>query len=265
MKYAVIAVTDSARITAEYIVKEIPDCRLYFQKEKGWLKSNTGRLFREYKGLIFIMATGIVVRIIAPYLESKYSDPAVVVVDDACRYSISLLSGHEGGANDLTARIATLLNAQAVITTASDTNRNIIIGVGCRRDTPANEIEAAVESCLKESKLSWDRIRTAATIELKNDEPGLLEVFYNKGVPVNFFSTSDINNFEGPFDISNTAVKKLGVKAVAEPCALMAGYKTELIQSKKIIGNVTVALAREHLRSGLLAADRINTMNGRNI
>jgi len=265
MKYAVIAVTDSAKITAEYIAKKLPDSHLYFQKEKGWLKSNTNRLFHEYKGLIFIMATGIVVRIIAPYLESKYSDPAVVVVDDACRYSISLLSGHEGGANDLTAKVATLLNAQAVITTASDTNRNIIIGVGCRRNTTANEIEDAVENCLKENNLKWNNICTAATIDLKKDETGLLEVFNNQGIPVKFFSTSEINSFDGPFDISNTAVKKLGVKAVAEPCALMAGYKTELIQSKKIIGNVTVALAMEQLRSELLSVNKMNTTNGRKI
>ena len=262
MKYAVIAVTDSARITAEYIVKKLPESRLYFQKEKGWLKSNIEHLFCECKGLIFIMATGIVVRIIAPCIDSKYSDPAVVVVDDACRYSISLLSGHEGGANDLSAKIATLLNAQAVITTASDTNRNIIIGVGCRRNTPADEIKEAVESCLKENNLSWNNIQTAATIDLKNDETGLLEVFSNKGVPVRFFSISEINSFDGPYTVSNTAVKNLGVKAVAEPCALLAGYKTELIQHKKIIGNVTVALAKEQLRSKLLT---INTINGRNI
>jgi len=251
MKYAVIAVTDSAKITAEFIVKKLPDSRLFFKKEKGWLKSNIDNLFREYKGLIFIMATGIVIRMIAPYVDSKYSDPAVVVVDDACRYSISLLSGHEGGANDLSAKIATFLNAQAVITTASDTNRNIIIGAGCRRNTSANEIKDAVESCLKGNSLSWSNIRTAATIDLKSDEAGLLEVFNSKGIPIRFFSISEINSFEGPYTVSKTALKKLGIKAVAEPCALLAGYKTELIQPKKIIGNVTVALAREQLRSGL--------------
>lgn len=96
-------------------------------------------------------------------------------------------------------------------------------------------------------------------------EIGLLEVFNNKGVPVRFFSTSEINSFDGPYTVSNTAVKKLGVKAVAEPCALMAEYKAELIQPKKIIGNVTVALARKQLRSGLLAANRMNTMYRRNI
>ena len=249
MKYAVIGITDSAKNSAEYIASMLPHCRLYFNTEKGWLKSNSERLFLEYEGLIFIMATGIVVRIIAPYVTSKYSDPAVVVVDDACRYSISLLSGHEGGANKLAARVATLLNAQAVITTASDTNRKIIIGVGCRRDTPASEIRKAVDSCLKDNNINWNSISTASTIDLKKDETGLLEVFNKRGIPVKFFGKDEINSFNGPYSVSNTALKTLGVKAVAEPCALLAGYKTELIQVKRIIGNVTVALSREKVKS----------------
>ena len=155
-----------------------------------------------------------------------------------------------------------LLNAKPVITTSGDANRDIIIGIGCRRNTPANEIEAAVESCLQENRLSWNQVWTAATIELKRNEPGLSEFFLYKGIPVHFFSIGDINNFDGPYNISHTAVKRLGVKAVAAPCALLAGHKAELIQPKKVIGNVTVALAREKLRSQILIANTMNTMDG---
>jgi cobalt-precorrin 5A hydrolase len=66
------------------------------------------------------MATGIVIRAVAPYLESKLTDPAVIGVDATGKFVISLLSGHYGGANELTRTIAKGINATAVITTASD-------------------------------------------------------------------------------------------------------------------------------------------------
>ncbi|WP_027180265.1 cobalt-precorrin 5A hydrolase [Maridesulfovibrio bastinii] len=76
--------------------------------------------FKKYDSHVFISACGIVVRSIAPLLESKLSDPAVVVIDQQAKFVISLLSGHLGGANELTEKIAAKINAQAVITTATD-------------------------------------------------------------------------------------------------------------------------------------------------
>jgi cobalt-precorrin 5A hydrolase len=70
--------------------------------------------------LVAVMATGIVIRAVAPYLESKLTDPAVIGVDAAGKFVISLLSGHYGGANELTKIIAKGIGATAVITTASD-------------------------------------------------------------------------------------------------------------------------------------------------
>jgi len=70
--------------------------------------------------LVCVMAAGIVVRGIAPYLQGKDSDPAVVVVDEAGQFAISLLSGHLGGANELARGVAEVLGGTAVITTATD-------------------------------------------------------------------------------------------------------------------------------------------------
>lgn len=85
-------------------------------------KKEVERSFKKSDGIIFIMATGIVVRAIAPFLKNKVEDPAVVVLDEKGRYAISLLSGHLGGANDLTKRVAALIDAEPVITTATDVN-----------------------------------------------------------------------------------------------------------------------------------------------
>ena len=245
VKTAVIAVTESAEPTAKEIAEALPGCSLVYEREKGWLRENTERLFREYEGLIFIMASGIVVRMIAPFVDSKYSDPAVVVVDDARRYAISLLSGHEGGANALAARVATILRAEPVITTASDTNRRIIIGVGCRRGTPAAEITNAAGAALESAGLEWTNVRAAATIDIKHDEPGITECFGSRGIPVVYFSKEQINRFDGPYSVSETALRNIGVRAVAEPCALLAGRKTALILPKQKTGKITIALAQE--------------------
>jgi cobalt-precorrin 5A hydrolase len=76
--------------------------------------------FTHYGGHVVLAATGIVVRALAPLLVHKAQDPAVVVVDQAGRFAVSLLSGHLGGANSLARRVAEILDGQAVITTATD-------------------------------------------------------------------------------------------------------------------------------------------------
>ncbi|USK31722.1 cobalamin biosynthesis protein [Bacillus sp. F19] len=82
-------------------------------------------LFQSYKGIIMIISLGAVVRMIAPLLKDKKTDPAVVVIDDKGKHAISVLSGHLGGANELTKEVADLLGAAPVITTASDVQKTI--------------------------------------------------------------------------------------------------------------------------------------------
>jgi cobalt-precorrin 5A hydrolase len=88
--------------------------------------------FRHGANLVCVMAAGIVVRGIAPHLRSKDQDPAVVVVDEAGKFAISLLSGHLGGANQLAGQVAQILKGTPVITTASDV-----------QGLPALDLEAA--------------------------------------------------------------------------------------------------------------------------
>lgn len=87
------------------------------------VKTFVGKIFDKYDYIIFIMATGIVVRSIADLVSSKFSDPAILVLDEQGKNVISLLSGHLGGANEMTLRISNLINANPVITTATDVNK----------------------------------------------------------------------------------------------------------------------------------------------
>lgn len=80
----------------------------------------TSDIFTKYEGLLFIMASGIAVRAVAPHVVSKASDPAVLVMDECGKHCISLLSGHLGGANAWAREVAAAAGADPVITTATD-------------------------------------------------------------------------------------------------------------------------------------------------
>ncbi|MBM7603000.1 cobalt-precorrin 5A hydrolase [Metabacillus crassostreae] len=90
-------------------------------------------LFSSYKGIVMIISLGAVVRMIAPLLKDKKTDPAVVVIDDKGNHVISVLSGHLGGANELTKELADHLDATPVITTASDVQKTIPVDLFGRK------------------------------------------------------------------------------------------------------------------------------------
>lgn len=92
-------------------------------KELGGVMRFMAENFQSAAHIVFIGATGIVVRAIAPHLQDKFTDPAVLVLDEAGQFVISLLSGHAGGANALTTELSKALGASAVITTATDVNK----------------------------------------------------------------------------------------------------------------------------------------------
>ena len=84
-------------------------------------------LFKKSNALICVFSLGAVIRLIAPHLKDKKTDPAVIVIDDKTSFVISVLSGHIGGANELTEEISVKLNALPVITTAADVNKTIAV------------------------------------------------------------------------------------------------------------------------------------------
>ncbi|MGZ0038665.1 cobalt-precorrin 5A hydrolase [Paenibacillus ottowii] len=92
---------------------------------EGSVKLILPDLFKQYNGIILFISLGAVVRMIAPILVDKKVDPAVVVIDDRGEHVISVLSGHLGGANELTRHVAAVLGARPVITTASDVQGTI--------------------------------------------------------------------------------------------------------------------------------------------
>jgi cobalt-precorrin 5A hydrolase len=134
MKLAIIAITRNGARLGARLQNMAVDADLFVAEKfvteagasarpfAGELRELVRENWRKYQGFVFIMATGIVVRVIAPHLQAKDRDPAVVVVDEAGRFAVSLLSGHLGGANELARDVAELLGGQAVITTATDVN-----------------------------------------------------------------------------------------------------------------------------------------------
>lgn len=91
------------------------------------LRTAAGAAFEEAQLLVFIGAAGITVRAIAPYVKSKETDPAVVVIDEKGHFVIPILSGHIGGANDMARRLADLVHGHAVLTTATDVNHRFAV------------------------------------------------------------------------------------------------------------------------------------------
>ena len=326
-------------LSRRYADHTTTDCRLFGPAE---LKSLFASLWKKYEGFVLIMATGIVVRMIAPLLVSKETDPAVVVMDDAGRFAVSLLAGHLGGANRLAERCASATGACAVITTATDANglpsfdmlagehgwiiddisrvktlntllldneeiaivdqtgvtagwlgkrqritfyetfteaansgasgflfitnhqnhpqtppektlilrpRNLVLGIGCNRGTPVDEIAAFVGLQLKLLALSPKSVCCVASVAAKRDEAGLMEFAARLGVPLRCFENDELNQVAFPSPPSQHAMAAVGVAGVAEPAAILASGGGRLLLKKVKSANVTLAVAE--LKEGI--------------
>ncbi len=207
----------------------------------------TSDIFHKYDGHVFIMALGIVIRAVAPHVKDKRSDPAVVVVDDVGRFVISALSGHEGGANALAARVASVLRTEAVITTGTEARKDIIIGLGCRASASREEIKKAVVEGLRISGLPLERVRLLATVKERAELPEVKKAAQELGIPLRVFSREEIATCAKEYTGSKFVEEKMGIGGVSEPVALLAGRKTRLILKKQKFSGITVAIAQENL------------------
>lgn len=282
-----------------------------------------GPIFNDVDAMVFVGSVGIAVREIAPHVRDKSTDPAVVSIDELGKFSVPLLSGHIGGANDLALALAETIGATPVITTATDINKKFSVdawaarkglviaslsrakavsaaileqnvplksdfaivtklpngvvladsgdvgirisvfkdepyertlrlippilhlGIGCRKGTPTEAIREAVESVLHEYNIDRRAIKCVASIDLKKEEPGLLEFCAEWKLPVRFYTAEELKAVPGDFTPSEFVQSITGVDNVCERSALI-GAK-ELIVKKTAMNGVTVAVAAEHL------------------
>ena len=174
---SIIPISDSSRVLAERILASYPEAKILpfgsFSKE----------VFHESSSLVFIGAMGICVRSIAPFAEDKHTDPAVVCIDSTGKYVIPVLSGHIGGANDLSKELANLLGAEAIITTQSDnTNLWPLDTLGKKYDWTliAKDSNAAISTFVngKPTALLLD-IRDKGTDYLERTAPPHVSIFYS--------------------------------------------------------------------------------------
>ncbi|MGH4139109.1 cobalt-precorrin 5A hydrolase [Clostridium sp.] len=318
MKIACLAFTSSG----EAIAARIKCCSNYevHMFSKVNYKSNLNNIFSNYEGIVFISSTGIAIRISAPFIKNKRVDPAIVVVDDLGRYSISLLSGHIGGANELAENIAGFLKNQAIITTASDGRgieavdifakrnnlfieslgdakkitsmmiegedikieseieakigyenivekhesaaifissklsinydkpscilrpKNIVVGLGCRRGKSMDEIINGLKEVFKNNDLSIKCIRAIATVDVKQDEIGIIDACKILDCELVIISRSDIVKVQDKFNKSAFVESTIGVSSVSEPCAYISGG--ELIVRRTAINGITIAISK---------------------
>lgn len=283
------------------------------------------REFVRFDQHVFIMAAGIVVRIIGGLLRRKTVDPAVVVMDEAGRFAISLVSGHVGGANALALRLADKMGATPVITTATDVHRlpavdalaaeaglfienpeaikvvnmavlngttvglhdpygflrphlasiptqrgigqtpgiyvddvqldlppqilvlrprSLVLGMGCNRNTDLAELKGLLDGLLREHRLSPGSLRAIGSIDVKSDEPGLIALGRELGLPIRFFSREELGGVPDIQNPSETVKHHVGVNSVCEAAAILGAGKGRLIVPKRKSRNATAAVAR---------------------
>lgn len=319
--WGIVTVTQNGLLAAKMLKLQFPDSVIYTlpkwnDKEtepiEGELNIFTGDLFFRHRTIVFIMATGIVVRCIAKHLNDKTVDPAIIVMDEKQKFVISLVSGHLGGANAITNEIAAKLNSTAVITTASDiqglpsvdmiakehnlviesmedakaisamavngdkiafrnesnisipfyfelendttqglviitnkksidTNKpvarlipkNIVIGIGSKRGVSTFDIISFINEQLSIYNINPKSIKCLTSIDIKSDEKGIIEAAAYYNVPNIFIPIAEIEEIETDFTASAFVKTQIGVSAVCEPAAFIAGGKEGRYISKK--------------------------------
>ncbi len=208
-------------------------------------KQQFAAAYRKHTQWIMIAASGIAARFLDGLAQDKYSDPAVVVLDEAGRFAVSLLAGHEGGANRLAYRVANAIGAVPVITTATEALKPLVVGIGCRKGVAAGQIAAAVRLALGERQLN--EVREIATINLKANEPGLVEFCRQHDLPLRVLASETVAARPWVTKASYWAQQNVGLPGVCEPCALIASPRGKLIVPKMALNGVAVAVVEDNM------------------
>ena len=172
-RISVVSITRHGIALAGHVVAALPGARLFVPEKfateaeaaapgastcyAGKTADQIPILFSNFDGIVAIVSLGAMVRLVAPHLGKKESDPGVVVIDEAGRFVIPMLSGHLGGANALAGTLAAALDATAVLTTASDARQTLAV------DLLGRELGWAFDA-------SHDEI-VRASAAMVNDEP----------------------------------------------------------------------------------------------
>ncbi|WP_300356414.1 cobalt-precorrin 5A hydrolase [Fusobacterium sp.] len=192
MKLAIITVTEKG-VEKAFFIKEKIECDIFtiskFMREGTFLIENGlqnffERIISKYNTFLFITATGIAVRTIAPFIKSKDKDPAILTMDEEGNFIISLLSGHLGGANEATKILSEITKSIPVISTASDVSGKIAV------DTIAMKINGKLES-LETAKKVTSLIVAGKEVNLKvpsnmeNENPdGVIIISNRKNIEI---------------------------------------------------------------------------------
>jgi len=210
--------------------------------------------FKQNETLIFICATGIVMRTLAPVIKDKYADPAVLVLDENGQFVIPLLSGHEGGANELARQVSELLENQLVLTTANRYLKPIyVLGMGCERHCPVSVLHGLLDQCLTKAGLTINDISAITSIDIKNDEVGLIELAKQLDKPYLTFNAKALGEMQDRLSTkSDYILKTVGVYGVAESAALYQAQQitnngSELLLNKHKNKQATCAIARSYM------------------
>ena len=207
------------------------------------LSETLNQKFKRYSGHIFIMSTGIVVRVIAPLIKNKIEDPAVVVVDDRANHAISLLSGHLGGANALTQKVANIIGADPVITTATDVNRVPAIDVLAKEMNLLIENPGAIKT-VNMALLKSEKIFVHDPFGFLANCLPHIEPFTYGGTTKHLKKLGRVNEFEGlPGIFVDDIIVDLPPEVlVLRPASLMAGIgcnrNTAMEEMKALLADV---------------------------
>lgn len=247
----IVALTPAGEQLGSDLQKQLAHSELWYKPQP--FTEQVQHAFRQGDRLILICATGIAVRTLAPMLDNKHKDPAVLVLDEAGKFVIPLLSGHEGGANQWAAEIAALLKAQLVLTSANPYLAPVYcVGMGCERGCPQRELEDLFGKCLARAGLSIDRISSINSIDAKHDEMGLIGLCHKLNLPFKTWGAETLRGVEAQLSQRSEVVfNTMGVYGVAESAALVAARQhtnriAELVLTKQKSAKATCAIARSY-------------------